>query len=41
MRKLFWWHYAIYYRVKESERQVEVLRIWDMRRNPEELVPPT
>jgi toxin ParE1/3/4 len=41
MRKLFRWHYAIYYRVKEPERQVEILRVWDMRRAPEELVLPT
>lgn len=40
MRKVFQWHYAIYYRVKESERQVEVLRIWDMKRDPRELVLP-
>ncbi len=40
MRKLFRWHYAIFYRVKESERLVEILRIWDMRRDPLELVLP-
>ncbi len=40
MRKVFRWHYAIYYRVKEAERRVDVLRIWDMRRDPRELVLP-
>lgn len=40
MRKLFRWHYAIYYRVKESERRVEVLRIWDTHRDPSELMLP-
>ena len=34
MRKVFRWSYAIYYRVMESERRVEVLRIWDARQAP-------
>ena len=34
MRKDFRWSYAIYYRVKEPERRVEVLRIWDARQAP-------
>ncbi|MDO8543705.1 MAG: type II toxin-antitoxin system RelE/ParE family toxin [Opitutaceae bacterium] len=40
MRKVFRWHYAIYHRVKEAERRVEVLRVWDTRRDPRELVLP-
>ena len=36
MRKIFRWHCAVFYRVKETEQQVEVLRIWDMRRDPQE-----
>jgi len=34
MRKVFRWSYVIYYRVKESEKLVEVLRIWDARQAP-------
>jgi toxin ParE1/3/4 len=34
MRKVFRWSYAIYYRIKPRERRVEVLRIWDARRDP-------
>jgi plasmid stabilization system protein ParE len=34
MRKILRWKYVIYYRVKSSDRVVEVLRIWDGRRAP-------
>lgn len=34
MRRIFRWNYAIYYRVNESEKRVEVLRFWDTRRAP-------
>lgn len=34
MRRIFKWRFAIYYRVKDAERSVEVLRIWDGRQAP-------
>jgi len=34
MRKILRWKYAIYYRIKPTERYVEVLRIWDGRQAP-------
>ena len=34
MRKVFRWSYVIYYRVKESEKRVQILRIWDARQAP-------
>ncbi|AHF90814.1 plasmid stabilization protein [Opitutaceae bacterium TAV5] len=40
MRKVFCWSYALYYRIRTAERLVEVLRIWDTRRNPDELILP-
>lgn len=40
MRKIFRWHYAVYYRVKDSQRSVEILRIWDTRQDPKILVLP-
>jgi len=33
-RKLFRRHFAIYYRVNEQYRRVEILRIWDGRQAP-------
>jgi len=37
LRKLAHRHYLIIYRVDESAWRVEIVRIWDNRRNPEQL----
>ena len=37
LRKLAHRHYLIIYRVNPSARQVEIVRIWDNRQNPERL----
>jgi plasmid stabilization system protein ParE len=34
LRKIFRWRFVIYYRVREAEKVVDVLRIWDASQAP-------